>query len=534
MAVYADIAATPTAPGDRAENVEGTLSPEDESGIEKTDKSSGKLSLRLRWVLLIAVGLLSLGGYYAVWRVSDVNRAPQAYGAFVALYVALFALYLLACYLVLSAGRALSLKPMLLLIGIVAALARALLVPAPPTLSNDIYRYVWDGRVMSAGISPFRYPPGAPQLVGLRSPEYDRALWQYINRKNAITIYPAGAELFYEGVYTLVPDSVVAMKIAMVAVDLASCAALVLLLALLGMPPARSIVYAWSPLPVMEFSSSGHVEALSVLWTLLALIAGVLAVRRYGAGGQRRFTLLSLLAAICLGAAILAKLIPLLLLAGWFRRFGWRVSLAAVAVFGVVSLIFIGAWGGYISPFLGTYLGSEESNAPFFYILKYGITTPLGLGDGPVRLLLGVSLAAFALFILLRREHGPYDFIGKSFLLVGAYLLLATSTYAWYATWLLLFVPLFLPPNGLLIFGSSVKPGQSSLPVRTARGKWWRAGHFSHGIAFAALAYTGLTFLGYLGFAWQVPILPWALVALQVCIVGLSGVLCVPFLNRST
>ncbi len=516
-------------------------------GTEPIRDRKSRLSPRVRWALLAAVGLLSLGGYYAVWRVSDINRPPGAYGAYVALFTGLFALYLFACYLVLSTERTLPLKPALVLVGIVAVLGRGMLLPAPPTLSNDIYRYVWDGRVMAAGISPYQYPPGAAQLAALRTSNYDHAVWQYINRKNAITIYPAGAELFYAGIYQVAPDSVLAMKVVVVAIDLASCAALALLLGLLGMSPTRSIVYAWSPLPIIEFGSSGHVEALSVLWTLLALIAGVLTVRSWGSGtseqgsdNKRKFTAWSLLAAICLGGAMLVKLIPVLLLAGWFRRFGWRFTLVSIGLFGAVSAIFITVWGGYISPFLGTYLGSEESNSPLYYILKYGIATPLGIPDGVVRVLLIALLAVFALYIMARSEHGLYDFIGKSFLLVGAYLLLATNAHAWYATWLLLFVPLFLPPKGLPIFAHSTAiPGdlsrithRASRSITSTIGKLRRLGG-SYSLAFAALAYTGLTFLGYLGFAWAVPILPWPMVALQVFLVIGSLLLCVPFLNRS-
>ncbi len=491
----------------------------------QTTLTRSRLSLRLRWVILLLVGLLSLGGYAAVWQVSDVNRAPQAYMAYVALFAGLFALYLLACYLVLSAGHALPLRPTLVLVGIVAVAARVLLVPAPPTLSNDIYRYVWDGRVMAAGISPYQYPPGAPQLEGIRSADFDAAVWRYINRKSAITIYPAGAEMFYASVYALVPNSVTAMKAAMVLIDLASCIVLALLLGALRMPPTRAIVYAWSPLPITEFGSSGHVEALSVLLTLLALLAGVVSVQRYGAGGQRRLTATSLLAALFLGAAMLVKLIPVLLLAGWFRQFGWRLAVVSLAVFGAVSLVFIGAWGGYTSPFLVTYLRDEESNAPLFYMLKYGIAMPLGVPDGIVRLLLGGLLVLLTIYITMRREGGPYDFIGKSFLLVGAYLLLATSAHAWYATWLLLFVPLFLPPNGLPILATHPSQAQDQVLA---------VGRRTAVVAYIALAYTGLTFLGYLVFALQVSILPWPVVASQFLpVVGL-GVLCVRFRNRST
>lgn len=471
-----------------------------------------RLPVKLAWLLLAATGLLSLGGYATLLKVSDVTGSPGAYAAYVALFAALFALYLLACYLLLSVGNSLGSRPVYALVGVIAVASRAILLPAPPTLSNDIYRYVWDGRVIVSGVSPYRYAPDAPQLEALRSPVYDRSIWQYINRKSAITIYPPGAEIFYALMHRIAPDSVLAMKSALVAIDLASCAMLALLLGLVGMLPTRAIVYAWSPLPIIEFGGSGHVEALSVFWTLAALLLGVLAVKHYGlrhtwfvrGRGLTGATSASVVAALCLGAAILVKLIPVLLLAGWLRRFGWKVALLPVSLFGLVSAIFVQAYGGYISPFLVTYLGSEESNAPLYYTLRYGVAVPLGIPDGVVRLLLGGSLAIFALYLVVHRECRPYDFVGKCFLLVMAYLVLATSAHAWYSTWLLLFVPLFLPPDGLPLLG---KGGEWDLSGRDRRR--------GHGVALAALAYTGVAFLGYLGFAWSTPASAWPVTTLE-------------------
>src|SRR5690348_12957084 len=98
---------------------------------------------------------------------------------------------------------------------------------APPRGSDDLYRYIWDGRVQAAGIDPYSYPPAAPQLAGLRDP----FLWPAhaphcvapgarldglpgdmaapgctrINRPVVPTIYPPVAEAYFAGVHYLVP-----------------------------------------------------------------------------------------------------------------------------------------------------------------------------------------------------------------------------------------------------------------------------------------------------------------------------------------
>ncbi len=391
----------------------------------------------------------------------------------------LFPLYLGACWLVLRRGADLPTWATLVGIAGVAILARGLLVFAAPTLSDDMYRYIWDGRVQAAGLSPYAYPPGAPEVAGLH-PATD-PIWPHINRKEAVTIYPPGAELFYAAMYQAHPDSVFATKAALVAVDLANCLVLLLLLQRLGLSPLRTLIYAWAPLPTIEFGGSGHIETLEILLTLLALLAGVIAVQG-ATGGVRRAGPL-LLAGAPLAGAVLVKLIPLLLLAGWARRFGLKMLAWCVGLVGVITLGYLVAYGGHISPFLVTYLRDESGNAPLYYALRYGIAPLIGLPDGLIRLALFGGLAGTALAVALWREHDRYDFIGKSFILVAAYLLFTPNAQQWYGTWLLVFVPLFLGPGGLALTGGTAASGWAQ-----------RAGHR---LALVALGYTGLTFLTY-------------------------------------
>ena len=90
--------------------------------------------------------------------------------------------------------RALS-RPALLAALAIAAVARLVIVAAPPVMSTDLYRYVWDGRVQAAGINPYRYVPADPALAGLRDVgSGPAAIYPNINRaETAPTIYPAGS-----------------------------------------------------------------------------------------------------------------------------------------------------------------------------------------------------------------------------------------------------------------------------------------------------------------------------------------------------
>src|SRR5215469_17950242 len=115
----------------------------------------------------------------------------------------------------------------------VAALMRLVVLLAPPYLSDDINRYVWDGRVEGAGINPYRYVPADPHLASLR----DEAIFPNINRSDyAPTIYPPLAEyIFFLG--TRLHPSLTAMKVTLLAFEVAAVLLLLRLLDDWRLPP---------------------------------------------------------------------------------------------------------------------------------------------------------------------------------------------------------------------------------------------------------------------------------------------------------
>ena len=106
-----------------------------------------------------------------------------------------FLCYALAAYLVLRQG-AIPERPHLILGA--ALVFRLTLWWSPATLSDDIFRYVWDGRVQLADINPYLYAPSAPEVEHLRD-----ALYHSINHAAIPTIYPPLAQLFFRAICVL-------------------------------------------------------------------------------------------------------------------------------------------------------------------------------------------------------------------------------------------------------------------------------------------------------------------------------------------
>ena len=208
-----------------------------------------------------------------------------------------------------------------------ASLMRLALLFVEPYLSTDIYRYVWDGRVQAAGINPYRYMPIAPEVSHLR----DAAIFPNINRADyAVTIYPPAAQAIFLAV-TRLGESVVAMKLGLLAFEVATIALLLALLHRLGSPPTRIVAYAWHPLPIWEIAGNGHVDI-----AMCALLMAGLLLFLHGR---------TLLAGVAVTLGALVKPTALLALPVFWRPWNWRLPLVVVltAVLAYVPYLSVGS-----------------------------------------------------------------------------------------------------------------------------------------------------------------------------------------------
>ncbi len=236
------------------------------------------------WLLL--AGLCIEAAWAAlVWLGPLQTQIPR----FWALLLPIFLAYLAAAWWVCRRPAG----PLWTLLGL-ALLFRLTLLFSQPSLSDDIYRYVWDGRVQLAGINPYLHAPEAPDVAQLRDGQYSG-----INHKDISTIYPPLAQGFFLLVCAL-HASVLAMKGALVLVELGLVLLLLRILHQRGLDQRRVLLYAWNPLPVIEVAGSGHLDVLAVSLLLLAL---------YWLETGRRLPALATAA-----AALLAKFLPALAL----------------------------------------------------------------------------------------------------------------------------------------------------------------------------------------------------------------------------
>lgn len=375
----------------------------------------------------LAAGLTSIFGW--VGRQGDLDaRMPE----FIGLLLLAGILYVIGVFWVerFQLGRA-----ALLIILVSAVLFRLLLLPAPANLlSDDVYRYQWDGRAQRAHLNPYVAFPKSPGLDGLLNPEQPDPPGATIP-----TLYPPLSEFAYRLI-----ETIPGYKRASTILDLASIAALLLLLTAMKQPLHRVLAYAWNPAVLTSFALSGHFDSLAIVTLLAALF--LLVTKRPA------------LSMFALALSFLSKFFPALLLVTFLRR----MRPAYLAIFGLVVV-------GFYVPFVRAglhlldgatgYAKGWLNNASLFLLLHFftGSKTGAELAAG--------SIVLGGIVYLAKTQAPP---LWSSLVLTAGVILLSPTAYPWYFTWSVPFLCFYPTPAWLLMTVTSVLAYTPSI----ADGAW--------------------------------------------------------------
>lgn len=292
-----------------------------------------------------------------------------------------------------------------------AILLRCILLLAAP--SDDVNRYLWEGRLVNEGISPYAQTADSPELEAYRD-----MYWVEMNHKDKATAYPPLTELSF-AVMTRIAYHPMSVKVFYAFMDLVVLGGIIALLRRRGLSVGYAAFYSLNPLALVAFAGEGHFDVLmlaAVVWGLWAWDCG------------RRQLAISLIALATGIKWITLPLIPFFLQKQWLRGAllaGIILALPAVYFWETLPALFNG---------LLAFGGSGSFNGPIYESLLLG----LGLSR---ELCTGVVLVVFAGIVgwrwTLRAEQSMETHIRW---ILGGLILLSPTVHFWYLVWILPFV----------------------------------------------------------------------------------------------
>lgn len=311
-----------------------------------------------------------------------------------------------------------------------ALLLRLAALCAPVSLSDDAYRYVWDGALIVEGRDPFAARPDAiAPPAGLGEDALSR-----MNSPSYYSVYPPLAQASFAiavGIgRTIEVDPTSVLRALFVLADLFTVALLIGLCARLGVSRGWPLLYAWHPLAYWEVAAGAHTEALMVPLLLLAIMALL---------DERPAR-----AAVLLGLAASAKLtallaLPVLLVFAWRRHRSLRPALPLLLAPLVLLFTFAPFASATLVPHLteslALYSETFSFNAPIYYgarfLLGYreGLTAPVD--DLLMPILSALTLIAIAICALAQDGRAGRLTLGLLFSF-AAHLLFSRVIHPWY------------------------------------------------------------------------------------------------------
>ena len=302
---------------------------------------------------------------------------------------------------------------------------RISLLPLQPIASNDIYRYVWDGKVSAHGINPFKYAPLDSALLPLHS----SILPGKMNHPEMQTIYPPYSQLMFFLGYEIYGENIYGIKILLFISELVTIFLLFLLLKKLKIPLFNIALYVLCPLPIMQFMIDGHIDGTGFPLLLLFLLL-------YLTGRKIK-------SFIAVGFSIISKLISFIILPFAFKeeRGKYKVYVLAIPIL-IVVVSYIPFFSGGVFPFKSLIEFSENwiSNSSVFAVI-FGIVND---NQEARKIALGLFIIAAGILFFSKKK-----FPEKIFLIFFLFFLFSPTVHPWYITWLAVLLPLSFRWSGL-------------------------------------------------------------------------------------
>lgn len=239
---------------------------------------------------------------------------------------------------------------------------RLIFLMSIPSLSDDYFRFIWDGQLLKHGINPFDFLPAD---VTANFPNKEKLL-EGMNSQNYYSIYPPVAQLIYYLGVAFSPKSIlgsiISMRSIVLLAELGSIFLIPKILRSLKMNPLNSLWYILNPLVIIELTGNLHFEGIMIFLFLTALFFII----------QNKRLAASIFWALSAGA----KLIPMVFLPVLFRKYKIKeLFLIYGLTIGFFILFWIPLYNSnmliHFSESFNLYFKNFEFNASLYYVVRW-------------------------------------------------------------------------------------------------------------------------------------------------------------------
>jgi hypothetical protein len=357
--------------------------------------------------------ILSIAGYVLIGYFIERSN----FELLITVYSSLF----LLSYLILKNKRHYNFK-VLLLSGV---LFRFCLIFSTPALSDDFYRFFWDGRIQQLGFNPFDFTPR--QFLNQNSDAFLSQLFPYLNSPDYFSVYPQLSQILFNIVSVIGKDSLQTNLIAMKSIIFITEIGTLYLLSKLAnnrkQDPSHLLIYLLNPLVIIELTGNIHLEAFMIFFFLLAVMLF----------DKQRF----IGSATALSLSIQTKLLPILAVPFLIKKIGIKKTIGygliclLITVFISIGSINTSERLAHIAESLNLYYGKFEFNGGIYLFFRSIGWTVMGYNPIAILSKLMILFTLAGILLVYLKES---DMLSGFFWALIIYLGFAAIIHPWYLT----------------------------------------------------------------------------------------------------
>ena len=323
-------------------------------------------------------------------------------------------------------------------------LLRCLLLTSFPGLSDDVYRFIWDGRLIVNGYNPFLHLPTYYVENNIAISGITPELFNELNSKEYFTIYPPVPQMIFAVAAWISPESwigsIIVIRSFLIACEIGSIFFIKKLLEHFQLPAKNVLLYALNPLIIIELCGNLHLEATMIFFLLM----GIYFLSKVPVEGLTFSQPLNnnrnlFLSAFAIALSIASKILPLMFLPFFIKRLGWKKSFQYFFMMGLILLLLFapilsGVFFNNFGESLDLYFRKFEFNASIYYFLRwvgfqivgYNLIQKMGPALG---LIVMGGILAMAFF---EKKFSWKNIFVKLLFSFSLYLVCATLVHPWY------------------------------------------------------------------------------------------------------